>query len=80
MATGEEVVRAVREEMAVNLSDIVFRRTALGTAPGPERAAVEEAARVAGKELSWDKPRQESEIDAVMRQAGVPSVAMEAVG
>ena len=79
-ATGEEVVRAVREEMAVNLSDIVFRRTALGTAPGPERAAVEEAARVAGKELSWDKPRQESEIDAVMRQAGVSSAAMEAVG
>jgi glycerol-3-phosphate dehydrogenase len=79
-AAREEIVRAVREEMAVTLSDIVFRRTALGAAPGPDRAPVAEAARVAGEELGWDRARQETEIDAVMSQAGVPGPALEAVG
>jgi glycerol-3-phosphate dehydrogenase len=79
-AARAEIVRAVREEMAVNLGDIVFRRTALGAAPGPERATAVEAARVAGEELGWDRSRQEAEVDAVMRQAGVPGPAMETVG
>ena len=76
----EEIERAVREEMAVTLTDIVFRRTALGAVPGPDRAAVEAAARMAGLELGWDSLRQEAEIDAVMQQTGVPGPAMEAVG
>ena len=80
MPAKEEIVRAVREEMAVTLTDIVFRRTALGAVPGPDRAAVEAAARMAGSELGWDSLRQEAEIDAVMRQAGAPGPAMEAVG
>lgn len=80
MPTREEIVRTVREEMAVTLTDIIFRRTALGTAPGPDRAAVEAVARMAGSELGWGSPRQDAEIDAVMRQTGVPGPAMEAVG
>ena len=80
MPAREEIVRSVREEMAVTLTDIVFRRTALGAAPGPNRAAVEIVARTAGSELGWGSPRQEAEIDAVMRQTGVPGPAMEAVG
>ena len=74
-----EIVRAVREEMAVTLPDIVFRRTTLGAAPGPYRSAVEDVARSAAVELGWDSPRQQAEIDAVMREAGVPGPAMEAV-
>ena len=70
----EEIVRAVRDEMAVNLTDIVFRRTALGAVPGPERATVEDAARMAGAELGWDGLRQEAEIDAVMRDVAVPGL------
>jgi hypothetical protein len=35
---------------------------------------------MAGSELGWDSLRQEAEIDAVMRQAGAPGPAMEAVG
>ena len=80
MPARGEIMRAVREEMAVTLTDIVFRRTALGAVPGPHRAAVEAAARVAGSELGWDSLRQEAEIDAVIRQTGVPGPAMEAVG
>jgi glycerol-3-phosphate dehydrogenase len=77
---GGEIVRAVREEMAVTLPDIVFRRTTLGAAPGPQRSAVEDVARTAGLELGWDSLRQQAEVDAVMQQAGVPGPAMEAVG
>jgi glycerol-3-phosphate dehydrogenase len=66
--------------MAVNLGDIVFRRTALGAVPGPDRAAVEAVARTAGAELGWDRPRQETEIETVLRQAGVHGVTLEAVG
>jgi glycerol-3-phosphate dehydrogenase len=80
MPAREEIVRAVREEMAVTLTDIVFRRTGLGSVPGPDRAAVESAARMAGSELGWDSLRQEAEVDAVMRQTGVPGPAIEAVG
>jgi glycerol-3-phosphate dehydrogenase len=80
MAAREDIVRAVREEMAVTLTDIVFRRTGLGAVPGPDRAAVEAAARMAGSELGWDSVRREAEIDAVIRQTGVPGPTMEAVG
>lgn len=80
MPAREEIVRAVREEMAITLTDIVFRRTALGAVPGPHRPAVEAAARMAGSELGWDSLRQEAEVDAVIRQTGVPGPAMEAVG
>jgi hypothetical protein len=48
--------------------------------PGPERAIVEGAARVAGAELGWDSLRQEAEIDAVFRDVGVPGLALEALG
>lgn len=75
-----EIVRAVREEMAVKLSDIVFRRTALGAAPGPERTAVEAAARIAGAELGWDLSRQDLEVTAVMRELAAPGPVLEPVG
>jgi glycerol-3-phosphate dehydrogenase len=74
------IVHAVREEMALKLSDIVFRRGSLGTVPRPARALVEEIARVAGAELGWDTFRQEAETEEVMRQFGVPGYAVEAVG
>ncbi len=78
MPAREAIVQAVREEMAVTLTDIVFRRTALGAIPGPDRAAVEAAARMAGPELGWDSLRQEAEIDMVLRQTGAPT--LETVG
>ena len=76
----EAIVQAVREEMAVTLTDIVFRRTTLGDTPGPDRAAVEAVARMAGPELGWDRLRQEGEIEEVLRQTGAPGPALEAVG
>ncbi len=79
-AAREEIVRAVRQEMAVKLSDIIFRRTSLGGAPGPERAAVVAAGRVAGAELGWDALRLDMEIEAVMRETAAPLPVLETVG
>jgi glycerol-3-phosphate dehydrogenase len=75
-----EVVRAVREQMALKLSDIVFRRSNLGIGPGPDRMTLEEIARLAGAELGWDAFRQEAEIEEVMRQTGAPRPSAEPVG
>jgi glycerol-3-phosphate dehydrogenase len=77
--TPGEVLRAVREEMALKLSDVVFRRTTLGAPPGPTRTAVEVAADAMAAELGWDTLRQAEEIEAVMREAGAPGHAVEAV-
>ena len=62
-----EVVHAVREEMAVRLDDAVLRRTDLGTLGHPGRRALEECARLMGKELGWSPARQAEEIGAVER-------------
>lgn len=60
-----EVVYAAREEMAVALGDVVFRRTDLGTGAHPGRAAVEQCARVLGRELAWSETRKKEEIEKV---------------
>ena len=60
-----EVLHAVREEMARTLSDVVFRRTELGTAGPPDADALAECARLAAKELRWDEPRTEREVAEV---------------
>lgn len=57
-----EVVYAVRNEMAQKLSDVVLRRTELGSAGLPEEAAIRCCADLMGGELGWDKSRQEQEI------------------
>jgi glycerol-3-phosphate dehydrogenase len=80
MSRDEEITHAVRSEMAVKLTDIIFRRTGLGSVLGPDRVVVEAAARLAGPLLGWEAARQETEIETVMRQASAPDLAMEAVG
>ena len=58
-----EILHAIREEMAVKLSDAVLRRTEAGSAghPGPEALAA--AARVMAPELGWDDARIRREIE-----------------
>jgi glycerol-3-phosphate dehydrogenase len=43
----------------------VLRRTELGSAGHPGRAALERAAAIAGEELSWTEGKRRSEIEAV---------------
>ncbi|MEO7475356.1 MAG: FAD-dependent oxidoreductase [Gemmatimonadales bacterium] len=62
------VRRAVREEMAVRLSDVVLRRIGAGAPPKPAAATVVSAAEIAGQELGWTRERQDTEIEDVMQQ------------
>ena len=77
--TRGDVHHVVRQEMALKLSDIVFRRTSLGTTP-LARSTVAHAAAWAGAELGWDTLRQEAEIEDVMRQHGTLRADKEPVG
>ncbi len=63
-----EIVHAAREEMALRLSDIVFRRTDLATGGHPGEVALHEAASLAARELGWDEQRRRDEIAEVERR------------
>jgi len=67
-----EVVHAIRTEGALRLSDIVMRRTTVGAAGHPGRAALQACAQVAAAELAWDIRRIEEEIAAVERLYDMP--------
>jgi glycerol-3-phosphate dehydrogenase len=75
----EEILRAVRQEMAIKLSDLVFRRTALGAALQLDRGAVEAAAGTFGKESGWNASRIAEEVEVVMSEAGAAGAALETV-
>jgi glycerol-3-phosphate dehydrogenase len=64
---GAEVLHVIRHEMARRLSDIVVRRTALGSAKRPPDDAIAACARIASAELGWDTDRTAQEIAAVRR-------------
>jgi glycerol-3-phosphate dehydrogenase len=67
MVIGAEVIHAVREEMAHTLSDVVFRRTDLGTAGHPGDAALQACAALMASQLGWDQERVGTELEAVRR-------------
>lgn len=62
-----EVLHGVREEMALNLADVVFRRTDLGSAGHPGEEALVETASLMARELGWSDAKREAEIAAVNR-------------
>lgn len=49
-----EVVHAVRNEMALTVEDVLFRRTGLGTIGSPGDAAVKRVVDLMAQELGWD--------------------------
>jgi glycerol-3-phosphate dehydrogenase len=63
--THAEVLHAVRDEMAVRLSDVLLRRTETGSAAHPGRDAVEASAAIMAAECGWDPSRTDAEIAAV---------------
>ena len=65
-ADGEiaaQVVYAIRNEMALTLPDILFRRTGLGTLGHPGEDTLNVIARIAAKEAGWDEKRKSEEIN-----------------
>lgn len=71
------VRRAVREEMALRLPDVLRR-----TSPGPYTGAghdLEAVARLAAAELAWTDQRKDAEIDAVRQSTRTPRSVPEPV-
>ncbi len=62
---GAKEVYAVRGEMARTASDILLRRTGLGTLGNPGEAVLDTVIRIAAKELNWDSATIERETVAV---------------
>ena len=60
-----QAVHAVRNEMAQNLADIVFRRTDLATGAYPGQGALNRIAAAVGPMLGWDEVATAAEIEAV---------------
>lgn len=60
-----QVRYAVREEMAQHLTDVVLRRTDLGSAGKPENSDLELCAEVMSAELGWEPERRQAELQRV---------------
>jgi len=65
-----EALHAVREEMALTLGDVIFRRTEIGSAAHPGREALDTVASAMAAELGWDGPRIAREIADVESRYG----------
>jgi glycerol-3-phosphate dehydrogenase len=63
--TKAEVIHAVREEMAQKLTDVIFRRTGLGTVGNPGKSTLNICASIMAEELGWNIGRVESELQQV---------------
>jgi len=62
-----EALFAIREEMAQKLSDIVFRRTDLGTAGLPPESDIKTISQLMAREMGWTEGRTKAEIEEVWR-------------
>ena len=74
-AEGEilaQVVFAVRNEMARTLTDILLRRTGIGTLGHPGKEVLQKVTDIAAEELNWDKSRIEQEWKAAEKVLNVP--------
>ncbi len=62
-----EILYAVREEMAQKFSDVILRRTDLGSAGNPGDEVLEACAHLIAKELNWSKSRKNREVEEVKK-------------
>lgn len=62
-----EVAHACREELAVTLCDVLFRRTEIGTGEAPSATAINEVTGIMAREHGWGDDRMEREMDGVTR-------------
>jgi glycerol-3-phosphate dehydrogenase len=75
-ADGEmlaQVVYAIRAEMAQTLTDILIRRTGLGTLGYPGDDVMQKIAEVAARELHWDQHRVDCELEQAAKVIRVPA-------
>lgn len=60
-----EVLHAIHDEMARKLSDVIFRRTELGTAGHPGNEVLKACADIMGTEVGWSSARGQQELQEV---------------
>lgn len=70
--TAAEVLHAVREEMAVKLADVIFRRTGIGTVGHPGDECLRECAVIMAGELGWSQRKAEAEMREVQMRLEAP--------
>ncbi len=58
-----EVVYAVRNEMALTVEDVLFRRTGLGTIGTPGDAAIKRVVDIMAEELGWEPEERRAQTD-----------------
>lgn len=74
-ADGEilaQVTYAIRHEMARTLSDIVLRRTGIGTLGNPGVEVLQKVADIAAAELNWDAEKVRQEVSATVDMLKLP--------
>ena len=67
-----QVIYAIRKEMAVKLSDILLRRTGLGTCGHPGKKVLNRIAGLAASELNWSNEKLQQEINEMEEIFKVP--------
>ncbi len=61
-----QILYAVQEEMAYRLSDIVFRRTGIGTLGNPGVECLEKCAKIMAGEFGWKRQKKKEEVNQVL--------------
>jgi len=67
LVTIGEVLYGMREEMALRLSDIIFRRTDMAQAGCPIQENLQKVSEIMSGELGWDEIRRRQEIESVLQ-------------
>jgi glycerol-3-phosphate dehydrogenase len=67
-----EILYGIYEEMAQRLTDIMFRRTELGTIGHPGEACLRSCAEIMGTELGWNTAKVDQEISQVEKRFLTP--------
>ncbi|KAA3659245.1 MAG: glycerol-3-phosphate dehydrogenase/oxidase [Calditrichaeota bacterium] len=62
-----EIIHGIREEMAVHLTDVIKRRTDLGSAGYPGDEAAQCCAEIMAAELGWNDERKQNELDMLKK-------------
>lgn len=69
---GAQIVYALQNEMALKLSDILFRRTGIGTLGHPGKETLDKVANIAANMLNWDETKKQAEINEVENIFKIP--------
>ena len=74
-ADGEmpaQALYAIRQEMACTLTDILLRRTGIGTLGNPGTVVLDTIAEIASSELKWSAARVDNELEKAVEALSLP--------